>query len=101
MCIRDRSKVLTASSLERLPEVSDALDRGDIDHLKARVICNEVLPLEDSEANRVAAAVLPRASVLTGPQLRSRIRRMELAKNPAAAEARHCAAAVSYTHLTL
>src|SRR5674476_908699 len=86
------SKVLTASSLERLPEVSDALERGDIDHLKARVICDEVLPLDDAEAHRVAAAVLLRASVLTGPQLRSRIRRMELAQNPAAAEERHRAA---------
>ena len=86
------SKVLTASSLERLPEVSDALERGDIDHLKARVICDEVLPLDDAEAHRVVAAVLPRASVLTGPQLRSRIRRMELAQNPAAAEERHRAA---------
>ena len=86
------SKVLTASSLERLPEVSDALERGDIDHLKARVICDEVMPLGDAEAHRVAAAVLPRASVLTGPQLRSRIRRMELAQHPLAAEERHRAA---------
>src|SRR5665648_202119 len=83
------SKVATASSLERLPEVSDALERGDIDHLKARVICDEVMPLGDAEAHRVTAAVLPRAAMLTGPQLRSRIRRMELAQHPAAAEERH------------
>src|SRR5665811_239692 len=101
MCIRDR-------------------ERGDIDHLKARVICDEVMPLGDAEAHRVTAAVLPRAAMLTGPQLRSRTRRMELAQHPAAAEERHRAAvadrfvdlqpardgmawlnAVSYTHLTL
>src|SRR5665647_2910213 len=90
--VDDAALVEAIAAWERLAEVSDALERGDIDHLKARVICDEVLPLDDAEAHRVAAAVLLRASVLTGPQLRSRIRRMELAQNPLAAEERHRAA---------
>ena len=53
------------------------------------VLTDDLAHLPDHEAEAVARSVVPEASSLTAPQLRARLRRLELEQHPDAAEARH------------
>lgn len=78
-----------ALGLERLPAVASALEAGHIDTRKATLIVDELLWLGTEHAEHLANQVLPDAPRLTVPQLRSRMRRLEQAADPAAAARRH------------
>ena len=83
------AKVGRALCLGSLPAVADALLRGEIDARKADLFADELVALGERDARAVADELLPDAPLLTVPQLRARIRRAELALNPAAAAIRH------------
>lgn len=82
-------KVALALELSRVPVVADALGRGDVDVRRAMVLTEELSRLDDAAATAVAAEVLPRATTCTAPQLRSRLRRLELLRDPEGARQRH------------
>lgn len=81
--------VSVAWCLERVPAVWDALDRGDVDARKARVLVEEILALPAEAAAGVTADVVPEAPDLTVPQIRLRIRRAALELDPDAAARAH------------
>ncbi|WP_182111408.1 HNH endonuclease signature motif containing protein [Actinotalea sp. JY-7876] len=83
------NKVALALAAERVPAVGDALARGEIDVRRATVLTDELRRLPDAAAQDVALSVLPGARTCTAPQLRSRLRRMELLRDPDGAAARH------------
>ncbi len=83
------SKVGLAIALERLPGVAGALVRGDLDVRKAVVVTEEVMHLPDDVAATATDAVLPDAQGLTAPQLRARLRRLEISRDPEGAHDRH------------
>ncbi|MBX9243631.1 DUF222 domain-containing protein [Actinotalea ferrariae] len=82
-------KVGLAISLDRVPAAADALARGELDVRKAMVLADELIRLDDDVAERVVEAVLPVAATCTAPQLRARLRRMELLRDPDGARVRH------------
>ncbi|MBX9246361.1 DUF222 domain-containing protein [Actinotalea ferrariae] len=82
-------KVGLAISLDRVPAAADALARGELDVRKAMVLADELIRLDDDVAQRVVEAVLPVAGSCTAPQLRARLRRMELLRDPDGARGRH------------
>ncbi len=83
---------LALDLVERLPEVGEALRQGRIDLARARVICDGTGHLEESEARRVADAVLEQAENLTTGQLGARVRRLALSVQPDDAARRYEAA---------
>ena len=83
---------LALDLFERLPEVGEALRRGRIDLARARVICESTSHLEETEARRVADAVLEQAEDLTTGQLGARVRRLALSVQPEEAAGRYQAA---------
>ncbi|WP_311836329.1 DUF222 domain-containing protein [Cellulomonas fimi] len=93
-------KVGLATCLDAMPEVHDALRSGEIDVRKAVALVDatEHLPIE--EARRAAVLVLPDARDLTVPQLRARLRRLDLTRDVGAARRRE-ARAVDQRHVTL
>ncbi len=82
-------KVGLAITLDRVPVAADALARGELDVRKAMVLADELTGLDDDAAQRVVEAVLPVAATCTAPQLRARLRRMELVRDPDGARVRH------------
>ena len=83
---------LALDLVERLPEVGEALRQGRIDLPRARVICEGTCHLEETEARRVADAVLEQAEDLTTGQLGARVRRLALSVQPEEAAGRYEAA---------
>ncbi|WP_199424503.1 HNH endonuclease signature motif containing protein [Actinotalea solisilvae] len=82
-------KLGLAVALDTLPEVADALSRGDLDVRRATVLTEDLAHLPADAAREVAAAVLPQARECTAPQLRQRVRRLELVRDPDGAARRH------------
>ncbi|HWS59255.1 MAG TPA: DUF222 domain-containing protein [Actinotalea sp.] len=78
-----------ATGLAAFPAVHTALDRGELDVRKARVLLTETAHLPDQLAAVLQDAVLPEASHLSAPQLRVALRRVEAARDPGAATVRH------------
>ena len=82
-------KVGLAAALDTFPEVADALTTGRLDTRKATILATREPGLSIDEHRRVVTALLPDAHRLTGPQLRTRLRKAALTLNPAAAADRH------------
>jgi hypothetical protein len=78
-----------AMSLQRLPQVWEALDEGRIDLARARIISDLTSHLPVEEAARVANAALEQAPQQTTGQLRARLARLVIATDPAAAKERY------------
>jgi hypothetical protein len=78
-----------ASSLLRLPQVWEALNEGNIDVARARIITDLTSHLPVEEASQVADAALEQASDQTTGQLRARLARLVIAMDPAAAKERY------------
>ena len=74
--------------IDRLPVLFAALDAGEIDVPKARIIVEAVAGLDDEVARGVVDKVLAKAAEQTTGQLRSRLRRLVLAADPDRAEKR-------------
>jgi hypothetical protein len=72
----------------RLPATVCALERGDLDLYKARIVAAHTHPLSDTQAAAVEQLVLPRVSTQTPGQLRVALRRAVLLVDPDGAEAR-------------
>jgi hypothetical protein len=90
----DDQLALALTVVERLPAVHAALAAGEIDIPRARVICEAVAVLAESAARAVAGEVLGAAGGLTTGQLRARLRRLVIERDPGAA-ARRCDEAVA------
>ncbi|HSV65963.1 MAG TPA: DUF222 domain-containing protein [Mycobacteriales bacterium] len=80
---------LAESLVERLPGTLAALERGEIDLYKARVLEELTHPLSPEAARAVEEKVLARAPEQTAPQLRQAVRRAVLRVDPDGARARH------------
>lgn len=83
------NRLSVAVSLQRLPAVGEALASGWLDLTRVRAITDAVVGLDDDVAARVADEVLSRAGGQTAAQLRARLARIVIARNPAAAQERH------------
>jgi len=81
----DLAETLTA----RLPATFAALQRGEIDLGRARVLAELTRPLSDGDARRVEERVLPRAPEQNSSQLRQSTRRAVIKVDPEGAERRH------------
>ncbi len=81
-----------ANGLDRLPDVSSALNCGDIDWAKACLFVDQLTGLSDDDAREIAAALLSRARGMTTGQLRAALMQAVLAHDPEAAERRRKAA---------
>jgi hypothetical protein len=68
--------------IDRLPAVFAALDAGEVDIPKARVLCDAVIGLDTPTARRVVDQVIGEAHRLTTGQLRARLQRLVLAADP-------------------
>src|SRR5690349_1547576 len=55
----------------RLPRTMDALEKGEIDFYKARVLYDKTMPLSADHAAEVEARVLVKAPGQTGAQMRA------------------------------
>ena len=82
-------KVDLAVALENAPAVHDVLAAGVIDVAKARVLTTETAHLTPTDAATLHAQVLPGAATCTAPQLRAKVRGLDLAADPDAAQRRH------------
>ncbi|HEY9351245.1 MAG TPA: DUF222 domain-containing protein, partial [Acidothermales bacterium] len=71
-------RLVLAIQLRRLPGVRAALQAGDLDVTKARIVADAVQPLDDAAATRVEQRVLPRAAEQTPGQLRAACERAVL-----------------------
>ena len=72
----------------RLPETMAALEAGDIDIIRARIIAEATHVLSDEHAAAVEERIFPRAGQQTSGQLRAALARAVLAADPGAARAR-------------
>jgi hypothetical protein len=72
----------------RLPGTLAALDCGDLDIYKARIIAEVTSVLDDKQTAAVEARILPRAAEQTPGQLRAAVRRAVLRIDPHGAEQR-------------
>jgi hypothetical protein len=80
----------TATALTtRLPAALAALERGEIDMIKARAMVEATGPLTDEQAVAVQDRVLGRAGTQTVSQLRASLRRAVLRVDPEGAARRH------------
>jgi Domain of unknown function (DUF222) len=75
--------------VRRLPATLGALERGEIDQVRARAISDAVAPLSDERAAAVEARVLGKATDQNAPQLRRSLKRAVIAVDPDGAQARH------------
>lgn len=82
-------KIALAAGLDVLPEVADALARGEVDVRRATVLTEDLAHLPADAARDVAAAALARARECTAPQLRQHLRRLELVRDPDGTARRH------------
>jgi hypothetical protein len=79
-----------ATALTRqLPAALTALERGEIDLIKARAVVDATAPLTDEQAAAVQHQVLRRAGTQTASQLRASLRRAVLRADPEGAARRH------------
>ena len=78
-----------AVGLERLPAVADALASGLIDVRKATVVVEDLLHVPEPSAQAAASAVLVDAPSMTAPQIRARLRRLEIDRDPDGVATRH------------
>jgi hypothetical protein len=84
------SRVAMAQDLtSRLPSTLAALERGEVDLLRARAISEGTRVLSPEQAAVVEQRVLPRAVEQTAPQLRQSVRRAVLRVDPDGAQRRH------------
>ena len=74
---------------ERLASTLGALERGEIDLLRARAIAEGTRALTPEHAAQVEAQVLQRAPEQTAPQLRQAVKRAVLRIDPDGAQTRH------------
>jgi hypothetical protein len=74
---------------ERLPEVWEALDGGQIDLPRARVLADQTCHLPRELAREVCDTALEKASSQTTGQLRARIQRLVISIDPASAQERY------------
>jgi hypothetical protein len=74
--------------IDRLPAVFAALEAGEIDVPKARVLVDSVACLDDQVARAIVSQVLATASRHTIGELRARLRRLVLAADPTLATRR-------------
>jgi hypothetical protein len=72
----------------RLPATGAALDAGEIDLARARMIVRMTTPLDDAAARAAEAAVLERAGWLTLGQLHAALRQAVIKADPEGAERR-------------
>ena len=72
----------------RLPETMAALEAGDIDIIRARIIAEATHVLSDEHTAAVEERIFPRAGQQTSGQLRAALARAVLAADPGAARAR-------------
>ncbi len=86
------SLALAAQLTDRLPGTLSALQDGQLDLTKARVISDGTAAISDAQAAQVEERVLPRASEQTAPQLRRAVARAVLTVDPGGADARHALA---------
>jgi uncharacterized protein DUF222 len=66
----------------RLPQTLNALEKGEIDFYKARVLHDQTLPLSADLAAEVEARVLAKATGQTGAQMRRLTRRVVMKVDP-------------------
>lgn len=83
-----RAKVALARDLQRLPATRVALAAGVIDVPKARLLVDELRPLDDQDAQAVEGRILAAAPGRTRSQLAVRVRRAVLALRPRDAQER-------------
>jgi len=86
------SLALSAQLTARLPGTLAALQDGQLDLTKARVISDGTAAISDAQAAQVEERVLPRAPEQTAPQLRRAVARAVLTVDPGGADARHALA---------
>ncbi len=84
-----RGKVALAMDLARLPATRAGLSVGVLDLPKARMLAEELRPLDDARAQAVEARLGPGASGRTRAQLAGSVRRAVLAIAPQDAQERH------------
>jgi hypothetical protein len=77
-----------AMDLTDRPAIAAALESGQIDLSRARIMISMICPLEPAHADAVEAAVLPQAPGLTTGELRAALQRAILAVDPDAARRR-------------
>ncbi|HEY8718081.1 DUF222 domain-containing protein, partial [Pengzhenrongella sp.] len=87
-----QDKVALATCLGLLPALHDALAAGVIDVRKATALVDGTAHLGLDVAREVIRDVLPQVPDLTVPQVKARLRKLDLVRDPAAAEKR-CARA--------
>jgi hypothetical protein len=80
--------LLADEVIDRLPRLFTALDLGEIDVPKARVVADLLGCVDDELAATLVDRVIEQAGRLTSAQLRARLRRLLIAVDPAAAAAR-------------
>jgi hypothetical protein len=83
-----RGRVAFAGDLARLPATRRALAAGVLDVPKARLVVDELRPLDDVDAQAIEQRVVTVAAGQTRGQLAGRLRRAVLAIDPTAAERR-------------
>src|ERR1041384_1252402 len=66
----------------KLPNTLDAMEKGEIDLYKARVLHDQTLPLTVEQAAEVEERVLGKAADQTGPQMAQRARRVVMRVDP-------------------
>ncbi|MGD2102243.1 MAG: DUF222 domain-containing protein [Acidimicrobiia bacterium] len=85
----DDELALALDLRHRLPSVASALDRGDIDSAKTRLLCRDTAHLEADAARRVTDELLETCPQLTTGQLRARLRKLTVEESPTDATARY------------
>jgi Domain of unknown function (DUF222) len=85
----ERTVDLALSLRERLPQTWEALQSGQIDMARARVLDDETSGVDQETARMVATRVLEAAATLTTGQLRARIQRLVLEVDPESAQQRY------------
>ncbi|HEY2577860.1 MAG TPA: DUF222 domain-containing protein [Streptosporangiaceae bacterium] len=83
-----RTEFELALDLHARPAIAAALETGQIDLSKVRILTAMICPLEPAHADAVESAVLPRAPGLTTGELRAALQRAVLAVDPDAARRR-------------
>ncbi|HEY2579467.1 MAG TPA: DUF222 domain-containing protein, partial [Streptosporangiaceae bacterium] len=82
------SEFALAMDLIDRPAIATALESGQIDLPKVRILISMICPLEPAHADAVESAVLPAAPALTTGELRAALQRAILAVDPDAARRR-------------
>lgn len=83
------SELDLAVTLRRLPRVWEAMERGDIDRPRARVIVDGTATLDEDTARRIVDEVIDAAPRLTTGELAAQLRRLAVGADPASAASRY------------